>query len=110
MIHSNRFSVVLDTNVLFPFEVRDVLFWFAVYEFYTPRWSSDIMDELRRNLPKAGLSEEKVERLIQRTTSVFPDAWVEGYEHLIITLDLPDPDDRHVVACAIHCKANQIVT
>jgi len=110
MIHSNRFTVVLDTNVLFPFEIRDVLFWFAVYELYTPRWSKDIMNELASALLRHGLSEEKVARLISKTAAVFPDAIVDGYEPIIETLNLPDFDDRHVLASAIHCKADQIVT
>lgn len=38
------------------------------------------------------------------------DALVEGYEHLIEKLDLPDPGDRHVVAAAIISKSSVIVT
>lgn len=40
----------------------------------------------------------------------FPDALVTGYVPLISTLDLPDPDDRHVLAAAIQCGAQHIVT
>ena len=35
---------------------------------------------------------------------------MEGYDSIIETLYMPDFDDRHVLACAIHCKADQIVT
>jgi hypothetical protein len=38
------------------------------------------------------------------------DALVEGYEPLIETLVLPDPNDRHVLAAAIHTGADLIVT
>ena len=31
-------------------------------------------------------------------------------EYLIPSISLPDPDDRHVVAAAIHCGASLIVT
>jgi hypothetical protein len=39
-----------------------------------------------------------------------PDCLVTGYEELIPTLTLPDPDDRHVLAAAIHGGAGLIVT
>ena len=35
---------------------------------------------------------------------------VAGYDHLIGSLRLPDPDDRHVLAAAIVCGAQHIVT
>ena len=38
------------------------------------------------------------------------DALVVGYEPLISALELPDPDDRHVLAAAIRCNAQEIVT
>ncbi len=40
----------------------------------------------------------------------FPDASVEQYESLIPTFDLPDMDDRHVLAAAVRCHAEVIVT
>jgi len=39
-----------------------------------------------------------------------PTAMVRGYEGHITTVDLPDPDDRHVVAAAIAAGASTIVT
>jgi hypothetical protein len=39
-----------------------------------------------------------------------PGATVAGYEHLISTVNLPDPDDRHVVAAAIASGASVIIT
>ena len=35
---------------------------------------------------------------------------VTGHENLIGQLDLPDPDDRHVLAAGIHADAQVIVT
>ena len=40
----------------------------------------------------------------------FDDAQVTGYEPLIETVDLPDAGDRHVLAAAIQCGAEYIVT
>jgi hypothetical protein len=40
----------------------------------------------------------------------FPNACVRGYESIIPSLQLPDPNDRHVLAVAIHAKAKYIVS
>jgi hypothetical protein len=40
----------------------------------------------------------------------FPEALVDGHDPLIAALDLPDPDDRHVLAAAIRAGAQLIVT
>ena len=38
------------------------------------------------------------------------DGLIEGYQPLVTALQLPDPRDRHVLAAAIHCEADAIVT
>jgi len=38
------------------------------------------------------------------------DSLVTGFEHLIPSVELPDADDRHVLAAAIHGGARLIVT
>ena len=38
------------------------------------------------------------------------DALVDGHQSLIPALALPDPDDRHVLAAAIKCGADLIIT
>lgn len=38
------------------------------------------------------------------------DCLVTGYDHLIDSLELPDPNDRHVLAAAIQAGASIIVT
>ena len=42
--------------------------------------------------------------------TAFPDAEVQDFEELIEDLKLPDLDDRHVLAVAIHCNADAIIT
>ncbi|MEM7192383.1 MAG: PIN domain-containing protein [Pseudomonadota bacterium] len=41
---------------------------------------------------------------------VFPAALVTNHQVLIVSLELPDPDDRHVLAAALQTKAAVIVT
>jgi predicted nucleic acid-binding protein len=42
--------------------------------------------------------------------AVLPAASVVGYEAIIPSVELPDPEDRHVVAAAIAAQASVIVT
>lgn len=63
---------------------------------------------LLRNRPESDRSQlEQTRKLMD---SAIRDCLVEGYEHLIPALTLPDPNDRHVLAAAIHCRADVIVT
>ena len=110
MIHSVKFKAVLDTNVIFPIVIRDLLFWFAYYELYTPKWSATIFEEWKEVMIRKGVSLEEANKRTQRANLAFPDASVTNYEKLIDSLELPDVKDRHVLAAAIKSNANVIVT
>lgn len=53
------FIVLLDANVLFPFSLRDTLLRAAAAGFYQVRWSSQILDEMTRNLVSTGAMPEE---------------------------------------------------
>ncbi|MEQ8549996.1 MAG: PIN domain-containing protein [Cyclobacteriaceae bacterium] len=110
MIHSVRFTCVLDTNVIYPIDVRDLLFWFARYDLYTPKWSKHIFDEWADVMQRKGLPKEEVLKRTNKANLAFPDALVKNYEPLISGLELPDEKDNHVLAAAIKTNANIIVT
>lgn len=110
MIHSVRFTAVLDTNVVYPVIIRDLLFWFAHYDLYTPKWSAHIFDEWKKVMKEKGVSDEQLNKRVDTANAAFPDALVLNYEGLIEHLTLPDKDDRHVLAAAIKTNANLIVT
>lgn len=57
-----------------------------------------------------GVSDEEADKRIAKANAAFPDALVLNYEGLIEHLELPDKDDRHVLAAAIKTNANLIVT
>ena len=42
--------------------------------------------------------------------TALPGARIDGYQHHIDKLALPDPYDRHVVAAALEAKASRILT
>lgn len=110
MIHSVRFTAILDTNVIYPIIVRDLLFWLAHYDLYTPKWSSHIFNEWKEVMIRKGVEESVAERRINIANRAFPDALVNNYKKLMKSLELPDKDDRHVLAAAIKVNANVIVT
>jgi hypothetical protein len=56
------------------------------------------------------LSPERLARTRTLRDEAVRDCLVTGYEELIDSLTLPDPDDRHVLAAAIRAGAEVIVT
>lgn len=112
------FSAFLDTCVLVPSRGRDVLLEVAASGVYRPLWSSGVLDELAQTLRTLGErrgaapdeTDAYVGRLARQMTLSFPDALVEGWERVEGSIDLPDPNDRHVVAAALIGRADVIVT
>lgn len=114
MTHSNSTSctVVLDACVLYPAPIRDILLSFASEGLYIVKWSNIIQNEWLHNLLKKriDIKQEQLLQTINAMNLAFPDANVVNFENLIPSIQLRDKDDRHVVACAIRCNANSIVT
>lgn len=110
MIHSVRFKCILDTNVIYPLWTRDLLLWFAYYDLYTPKWSQNIFNEWIEVMKRKGVDKEEAQKRANVMNEAFPDALVQNYEALIESLNLPDIDDRHVLAAAIKTNANLIIT
>jgi hypothetical protein len=106
---ADRFTAVLDANVIAGGLTRNILLSLAEAGFYRPRWSADILDEFQRFFVKLYGDEETAIRQRANMEEAFPEALVEDYKNLIDALDLPDEDDRHVLACAIQTKAAVIV-
>ncbi len=108
----SHFTVVYDACVLYPAPLRSFLMYLAVTDLYHARWSNDIHEEWMRNVVKdhADIPREQVERIRDLMNLHVRDCLVTGYEPLIGGLTLPDPDDRHVLAAAMRCGADAIVT
>ncbi|MER5367942.1 PIN domain-containing protein [Streptomyces sp. NPDC002722] len=100
--------VVLDTCVLFPNHLRDTLLRLAEAELYEPLWSTDILDELTRNVGER-IGALKAKGIVEAMAGTFPDSLVSGYEVLIPAM-ANDPKDRHVLAAAVRGQAQAVVT
>ena len=105
------YRVVLDACVLIPMPLADTLLRMAEHpRLYLPKWSQGILDEVSRNLAsKWNMPAETVERREIALHTHFPEAFVEGFEPLL-ELMTNDPGDRHVLAAAVRCNAELIVT
>jgi len=103
---------VLDACVLHSAPVRDVLLQLATARLYRPRWTGAILEEFVRSVlsRRPDLERGRLERTVRKMNGSILDSIIDGYEHLVEALELPDTDDRHVLAAAIHGGAGTIVT
>jgi predicted nucleic acid-binding protein len=105
-------TAIFDACVLYPAPLRDLLMHLALLDVVRGRWTHDIHEEWMRSLlaERRDLTREQLERTRQLMDAHVREGLVSGYEPLIPALTLPDPQDRHVLAAAIHAKADVIVT
>jgi predicted nucleic acid-binding protein len=105
-------TALLDACVLYPAPVRDILLYLASENLFQPKWSEDIHSEwiksLHTNRPDIPI--KVLEKTRAAMEDAFPDAEVKGYTVSISKYSLPDENDRHVLAAAVKCKANYLVT
>lgn len=101
-----------DANVLYPNSLRDLLIRIAQAGLVQAKWTDQILDETFRSLKdhRPDLDPVKLDRTRELMNKAIRDVLVTGYEPLIEILDLPDPDDLHVLAAAIKANAHLIVT
>lgn len=107
------FTVLYDACVLHPAPLRDLLVRLAATsKLFRARWTEQILDECFRSIlrVRCDLSMDRLARTRERMIRAVPDCLVEDYASLIPGLALPDPDDCHVLAAAIRCGAQVIVT
>lgn len=103
---------VLDANVLYRQWLRDVMLTLAAMGYYQPRWSRQIIEEMRCNVLADPPNTDP--RRFNATTiaalrSAFPEAWIDPSDALIATMDNA-PGDHHVLAAAVAGDAHLVVT
>lgn len=107
-----NFTVLYDACVLYPAPLRDLLVRLARTGTFRARWTQQIHEEWIRNALRKNphLTRERLENTARRMNDAVMDAVVFGYEPLVEGLELPDVNDRHVLAAAIKGQAEVIVT
>lgn len=105
-------TVVYDACVLYPAPLRDLLMRVAHAGLVRARWTETILDECFHSIlgARPDLDPTLLARTRRLMNAAVADCLIEGHESLIDDLDLPDPEDRHVLAAAIHASAQVIVT
>jgi hypothetical protein len=107
-----RYTAILDACVLYPAPLRDLLVSLAEEGLFRARWTRRIQDEWIRNLSvnRKDIPPEFLARTAAMMADAIEDCIVENADHLIESLTLPDPGDRHVLAAAIVGHADAIIT
>ena len=77
---------------------------------FEARWSNDILAEVTRTLVRRfGKSADQARYREQSMRAFFPGSLVTGYEHMVTDMR-NHPKDRHVLAAAVSCEADFLVT
>lgn len=111
----SKIIAVLDACVLYPAPLRDFLLHLASQKLYQSKWSAIIHDEWTRNLLKnrLDLNAKSLKKQVELMDAIFGNANIEtneNFEKIVNELNLPDKDDRHVLATAILSEAEFIIT
>lgn len=112
-MRENDLRAVLDSCVLVPMALCDLLLRLAEEPaLYLPQWSEEILAEVGRSLRRdLGRTPEQIAWRLAQMRRAFPEAMVDYPKELLQAAEcIPDPDDRHVLAAAICCHADVIVT
>jgi predicted nucleic acid-binding protein len=106
------FIVIYDACVLFSPSMRDLLIRIARTSLVQAKWTDQILEETFRAIlrTRPRTTPEQLERTRELMNAAVPDCRITGYQDLIQSIQLPDPDDRHVVAAAIRAGAQSVVT
>ncbi len=103
------FIAVTDACTLFAGSLRDTLFRAATEDLYQLQITEEILEELHRNLIKTQMSTAQADRLSDVIRKKFRSAFVTHHLQLIPSMT-NNEKDRHVLAAAVACRAQVIVT
>ncbi|WP_298917962.1 RSP_2648 family PIN domain-containing protein [uncultured Roseobacter sp.] len=103
--------IVVDTCVLYPTVMREMVLGVAAQGAFEPVWSARILEEWARAAIKLGAAGEAQARAeIALLRAKWPKAEAKPTPHLDMSLWLPDADDIHVLATAVSTSSDAIMT
>ncbi|WP_300029732.1 RSP_2648 family PIN domain-containing protein [uncultured Roseobacter sp.] len=104
-------KILIDTCVLYPTVMREIVLSVARRGAFEPVWSPRILEEWARAAVKLGPEGEAQARSeIALLRAAWPGCEVTPPEALLHRLWLPDADDIHVFAAAVSASADAIMT
>ena len=106
------FAAVLDACVMVPVALCDTLLRLAEERLYRPIWSERILAEATDAIGAIhpDIDSSALQRRVAYMNDTFPGACIGDFAEIEAGLQLPDPDDRHVVAAALRARADAVVT
>jgi len=105
--------IFVDTNVLFPFSVMDLILALTEDGIHSILWTDALLDEWERVIVRSGRrSVSSAAAVTAAVRKFFPDAEVPlaDYAGFIAGMPGDDPDDRVHMAAAVAGRATHIVT
>lgn len=105
--------IFVDTNVLFPFSVMDLMLALTEDGIHEVLWSDALLDEWERVIVRQQRgSAESAADITAVIREYFADSQVpeRSYAHLVDEMPSSDPDDRHHIAAAVAGQAQMIVS
>jgi len=107
--------VFADANVLYSRVLRDYLVYAADEGVIAIRWSRAILTEAVEHLQanNVAFDDEQADLLIRLLNTAYPHAEVKPTataRRKVNELDMPDEDDRHVLAAAVSARAEVLCT
>ena len=104
-------KVVIDTCVLYPTVMREVVLGVAKAGHFTPLWSGRILEEWQRAAAKLGPEgTAQAQSEIAMLRAAWPGSELPPEPGLENRLWLPDPADLHVLAVAVASSSDAIMT
>lgn len=105
--------VFVDTNVLFPFSVMDLMLALTEDAIHEVIWTDALLDEWERVIVRERRrSPESAAAITAAIREYFPESRIpySAYAHLVDAMPSSDPDDRQHIAAAIAGHAQMIIT